>query len=641
MQQKIDKEYLIKNRFWVSLPAIALFMLIGFFCVLGVRGSADAFFKKAEARNNELERIKKDQELRNSKWIAAIDRERQAAVDQMTLVWNQEFDRQNGVVHDAEGRKIRDPLITWPTAMENMPVGKHQRPLKDHDYGEPVGTNRPWFNELDPAYELQYKDQFNDIRKIVDLMDEKAGTGSVRVRGSSKSHWDNALDLLAPHALTPNRRVLSDEAWLLQEDVAIKRELFKAIAGANNLVANLQPEWRLLTSLPEQLKSPATGGEPVSSSPGGVPPAAAPSPQPAPPSPGEKTDKPEEAKKGTSIDHQRFLNSTWQVGFLELTIKDGKEVVAPHTRWWEGWFLDLDLVDLGQDEFALHGFVANLGNLHKIPAAKVAVVLEHEYSQPKQQSIIIDLPELAKSSDDATSKVYKAQLDGTLDFTTLAAMPVTKQPLKVDLKGKLPDRFHPKRLVQVRRAPPPGSGNPADRSKVFDHQRFANDFWVFDVQLVSGATGFNRALQGVLYNHSGRRLAAPKFDVTISDGDNSENDWKQTVEVPGDKLNALNARGESGERDRRTFPRPGAGPIKVERPHAFKEIVAVRQVLDWQTVPVKRIDQLELGTNAHKENDRVKVVALKRYDFTRKSTVPVPQEVAPTDQGTPAGAGVP
>src|SRR5262249_6572007 len=160
-------------------------------------------------------------------------------------------------------------------AMENMPVGKHQRPLKDHDYGEPVGTNRPWFNELDPAYELQYKDQFNDIRKLVDLMDEKAGTGSVRVVGGSKSHWDNALVLLKPHELTPNRRVLSDEAWLLQEDVAIKRELFKAIAGANNLVANLQPEWRLLTSLPEQLKSPATGGEPTPSSSGGVPPAVA------------------------------------------------------------------------------------------------------------------------------------------------------------------------------------------------------------------------------------------------------------------------------------------------------------------------------------------------------------------------------
>ena len=170
---------------------------------------------------------------------------------------------------------------------------------------------------------------------------------------------------------------------------------------------------------------------------------------------------------------------------------------------------------------------------------------------------------------------------------------------------------------------------------------------MFDVELVSGATGFNRALQGVLYNHSGHRLTAPKFEVTISDG---ENDWKQSVDVPGDKLNALNARGgEGGDqiRDRRTFPRPGAGPIKIDRPVPVKEIVSVRQVLDWQTVPVKRIDRLELGQDAHKENDRVKVVPLKKYDFTRKSTVPLPPEPAEqaggfTDSGggpSAAGAG--
>ena len=451
MQQKIDKEYLIKNRFWVSLPAIGLFLLIGFFCVLGVRGSADAFFKKAEARNNELERIKKDQELRNQKWIDAIERERQAAQDQMKHVWTQEFDRQNGVIHDPEGRKIRDPLITWPADVEDKSVGKFKRPLKDHDFGEPVGTNSPWFNELPPQYESSYKDQFNDIRKLLDLMDEKAGTGSVRVSGPSKLHWDNALALLSPHPLTPNRRVLSDEAWLLQEDVAIKRELVKAIANANNLVANLQPEWRLLTSLPEQLKTPATGAQQPPAAAGntganGGAPAPSQAQPPTPPA-GEKSDKPEEAKKGTTVDHQRFLNSTWQVGLIELAIKDGKEVTAPHTWWWEGWFLDVDLVELGNNEFALNGYVANLGNVHKVPGAKVAIVLQDEFSQPKEQSVVVDLPELAPSSNDATRKVYDAQQNGTLDFEALAAMPVSKQPVKIELKGKLPDRFRPKRIL--------------------------------------------------------------------------------------------------------------------------------------------------------------------------------------------------
>src|SRR5262249_25116635 len=231
--------------------------------------------------------------------------------------------------------------------------------------------------------------------------------------------------------------------------------------------------------------------------------------------PGEKAEEGKKEKK-ESIDRQHFLNSTWQIGLVEKKIDaDGKVTDSPSTNWWEGWLLDLNLVKVDDSSYRLEGLVANLGFRGITPAAKVSVVLADDQNQNKTVVLPLDLPELPASPREATNTVYEEQRKGTLDFKTLAATKISQNTFKVDLKGKLPDKFAPHKLTQVRRTVAPQAAKGADGVQVKDHQRFANEFWVMDVQMVS-APGLNRGLRGVLYNRSGLQLTPPVFTVTIS-----------------------------------------------------------------------------------------------------------------------------
>jgi hypothetical protein len=141
--------------------------------------------------------------------------------------------------------------------------------------------------------------------------------------------------------------------------------------------------------------------------------------------------------------------------------------------------------------------------------------------------------------------------------------------------------------------------------------------------MVAGAAATNRVLRGTLFNRTAQRESPPAFEVTLFDGEKTK---AQEVVMPGGEIDALNSKGAAADptKDRRAFVVPD-----VRHGVPLLKVLSVRQVLDWRSVPVKRVDRLVLGEEARKQNDRIKIIPLKPYNFARKSTLPADQTAAP------------
>src|SRR5262245_58029064 len=99
---KIDKETLIKERFWFLLPFIALFLLISWICILLVRGDTARYFADAKNQNETLKKIIVEQDIKNPKWIEAMDKELGVSDAKKDDLWYTEYNRQNKAVREKD-----------------------------------------------------------------------------------------------------------------------------------------------------------------------------------------------------------------------------------------------------------------------------------------------------------------------------------------------------------------------------------------------------------------------------------------------------------------------------------------------------------------------------------------------------------
>src|SRR5215218_4598470 len=114
---KLDKETMIKQRFWFLLPVFALCLLIGWICVLGVRGETETNYKSAGDKNTALKTLAAKPEIKNQQWIDAMGKEFEVSSAKKQELWLKEYDRQNKVVRDPkEPNKFRRnaPFFSWP-----------------------------------------------------------------------------------------------------------------------------------------------------------------------------------------------------------------------------------------------------------------------------------------------------------------------------------------------------------------------------------------------------------------------------------------------------------------------------------------------------------------------------------------------
>ena len=102
MDVKLDKETIIKHRFWFSLPVIALCILIGWGCQVNVRSVANQKFDQANAVVSQLKALSNDPERRNTDWVSRASIEKGKSDVERGSLWILNFDRQNDVVRFSE-----------------------------------------------------------------------------------------------------------------------------------------------------------------------------------------------------------------------------------------------------------------------------------------------------------------------------------------------------------------------------------------------------------------------------------------------------------------------------------------------------------------------------------------------------------
>lgn len=597
---KLDKETMIKQRFWFLLPVFAICVLVAWICVLGVRGETDVNYKAAKDKDTTLKSIASAQELKNQKWIDEMTKELEVSTAKKNELWVQEFDRQNRVVRDPKDktkfRRLEPYFFTWPDQTRSQWEKTSQgRKLDDMDFGEPLG------NLPSDEYRKEYLGQFEYVVDTIrDWLDESNGTnlnGAVRVINGSGNHRRNVISqLLTPFALNNDKHVLSDEIYLLQEDLAVKREIFTSLADLLDSYSRLKNEWYetpfvdIVVAPPQ---APVVAAPPAAGDGAVVP--AAPVP-PATPEPVKKDQEPEVYQK------YRFYNYIWpnmlnaqdmaQDAKLKGVLTDyGLPVIDPY----KGWRIDLSVTQDPQDEkkLLLRGVSANHGNTLTLPV----------------QPLLVWYNELNSDKETTTPLLISdAGGVGPSEYWPNASLKKMSQKNLKDIP--LPDKFG--RITRITRVLP---------ENTLDQQIVFNNDWAVHVQLIRRPNTPNLYLRGEILNRSGRRIPVSTFTAGLT----LPNDTKLLFEDFKVATDAFNA----GER--RNFS------LEIKNPIQPKSISLVKQKLTWRSTPIKRIDRLVLGSDAHMHSDRLKTLPLKPYDFKRKD--PLNQNTTTTALASAEGSG--
>lgn len=576
---KIDQETLKKHRFWFLLPVVGIALLIAWILVLYVRADAAANFSKAKTTDTQLRSLRSNPDKRNEQWIAASRVKKLESLEQKNQLWIKEYDAQNGIVREpatppAAGaaatdpletlppiKEIRNPFITWPEAtVTTWDRENPGRQLRSLDFGE-------WLRIVPVEYRDHYEGQFERCLDPIPWYSEATGTGAVRVKGGSGNHRVAAMELLNKANLRdkPNVAVLSEEAWVLQEDLAIRRELIKILGEVVDRFATLQPEWEVISITDDEPGPKATATAQVADNLSG-------------PTPTATSTGPAKSGAVIRVDRKAFYNFTWTSQLIppsdaSRTTTGSGQAVDFTLEPWRGWLLDLELVEVN-GKVLLRGKSTNHSPRHTLPKQRLAVYFNElgtgaEMAKPL---IVEDAGELPPAIFDAEGKI-----------TNNATKKLKEMPVPT---GAI-------RISRVTRA---------HEGDVLDAFHGFNQHWIVELELRGSMQNTRRTLTGYITNRSDRRQRVPGFLMTLSDGNTDQ--LPERLRVPVDEINA-------GARRAFTID-------LANRPVMLKLVRSVKQELDWRTVPLKRIDRMELGVPAQEQSDRLRVLPLVPYDFAKK-----------------------
>jgi hypothetical protein len=597
---KLDKETMIKQRFWFLLPFVALFLLIAWICVLGVRSTAAENYKKADTTNTQLKAIASTSKLKNNKWIDEMKVEVGVSETKKEQLWYEEYNRQNGVTRDSkdplkgEISSMRNPFITWPERTRLQWNRTHVgEDLNKKDFGEYLGHIPP------DEYREEYPQAFEAVLSVIrDWLDESNPgrlEGAVRVPGNSLRHRENArVHLLRPRPLNMNALILSDEAWLLKEDLAVKRELFQSLNDLLTSYSKMKPEWSEVEF--KEIKAAATPPvpppPPAAAAPAGttgstLPADAAVAAASAPPTEGAPAPAaPPKSDEPPVLSRYRFYNHVWpNLLELEAVQKDPKlkgtweELSLPNAEQYKGWRLDLLI---GQDE----------RDEKKLVLRPVSANHSDKFTLPTDVQLAVWYEEIGGAPAATPLIITDAGGIGPCEYWPNTVIPALKRVSEKKLKEiPLPANFS--KVLRVTRALPAGT---VDQYIAF------NDEWLISARMVRRENSPTMTLTGEITNRSGRRLPAASFTAAMLQP-NDRTPLFEDFRVPTDAFNA-------GQRGRFT--------AEVRNPVLPNKIDFVQQRLTWRTTPIKRIDRLEIGSLANIHSDRLKTVPLVAYDFKRK-----------------------
>jgi hypothetical protein len=632
---KLDKDTLVKQRFWFLLPLglVLIFMALG--SVWSINSEAEQKYREVVTKVNSVQQAG-NKPVVSDQLIEILRKQREDAERLKQQLWEQLFGLQNQVELEGEVRVIRRPFIIWPEheAFQEFAV---------FDFGEPLDRKK-FPHEL---FRNFFPRLYEDLLGILPLYDEKTGRGAVRanphagaVRGGGGPGKPRGLFGAAPgniavaEGITTREQMLAvldpptfgegtltaDEIWTALEDVAIKRELLLTLASVLDNFATLHPEFQpLIESESESAKPPEkTPAKPDKVPPGlpvkapfGAKPTEQPpaSPEGIKPAGQESADKPAEKaetkKPGPSkpqrrvLFRERFYNTVWHYDIAPPELKDPQQPLPVLGRE-EGWLLEVQVsTELAEAEakattkkpareYYLEITSFNYSPRFEIPKMPLRIWLE----TTQGQRFYVDVPD-AGSVAKAAAETGKPATSASPPPATRTVEPVRFQlpptPAKPD--GKPAGDDEPEVILGIQRPPPAGA---------LDYHRLANPHWIVDVELRRAKEGAGYQLIGVLYNRSGRRQVPPAFEFTLSDGTNELKRELRPVKEPLDSYHA------------RKFEETLLLAQQV------RQIVGVKQVLDWQTAPIKRIDTIRIGEPALAQADRIWHVRLQFYPFHKK-----------------------
>jgi hypothetical protein len=202
---KVEKEVLIKQHFWILLAVLIPLVLI---CLI-VHWTATA--NAIEGKKKDFEKSEKDlqgiKKPKNEKWLADLK------------------------IREDEVAQQKKDLMTWPDQerlMQNVDPADRQK-FENLYFGDPIPAKicEKYSNPNGP-----YIDQFSPVINIVNPVNEK-GEGMVQFKGS----WEAIIPSFDWNKKEIHRPVASEELWILQEDLAVYRELLTIIRDTNELIA--------------------------------------------------------------------------------------------------------------------------------------------------------------------------------------------------------------------------------------------------------------------------------------------------------------------------------------------------------------------------------------------------------------------
>jgi hypothetical protein len=202
---KIDKQMLIKHRFWILAGFFFLLVLIPLLVlttsVSPTIGAEEVKLTQAKKTLNDIKNPKSD------KWVDALKTADIEVNRRKNEVWEQAWEMQKD-------------MMTWPADLNDTFKEKYKY------FGDPIdGFEREDFSK-------HYESQLPELTKLVQMLEQdgKGGKGAVFFRNG----WDSTLNLAKSFAKHPPS---SDDIWIAQEDVWVRRELLRIIRDANDSVA--------------------------------------------------------------------------------------------------------------------------------------------------------------------------------------------------------------------------------------------------------------------------------------------------------------------------------------------------------------------------------------------------------------------
>jgi hypothetical protein len=206
---KVDKEALLKQHFWILLTLLLVLPIV---CLIILWTSASAKVEDAERTVKSTEdKLTKISNPKNQKFLDKLNEKDEKVEAQKTKIWEAAW-------------KAQADLLTWPDNLEGVDN------LNKMYFGDSIPLDtRIDYERKKKTYKSQYDANIEMVLPVKDPV-----TGQVQFKGGQPEgvvkpsfNFEGHFDKNPPDA---------DDLWLIQEDLAVQRELLRLIRDTNDMI---------------------------------------------------------------------------------------------------------------------------------------------------------------------------------------------------------------------------------------------------------------------------------------------------------------------------------------------------------------------------------------------------------------------